>query len=74
MPRDTDAAERAIERVVLTVARRSDEGLIDAVVDLFADDAVLDVGSRSVRARSELLDFFGPGRTSDPDRQRSKHV
>jgi hypothetical protein len=60
MSRDTYAAERAIERVVLTVARRSDEGKIDAVVDLFADDAVLDVGTRRCAADRSSSTSPGP--------------
>ena len=74
MPGDPHLDGHAIERIVLTVARRSDDGRIDDVVAAFTDDAVLDTGARQVHGRDGLLEFFGPGRTSDPDRQRSKHV
>jgi ketosteroid isomerase-like protein len=64
-----------VEQVVLRVARCSDRADVPALVDNFADDAVLEAGGRTVQGRSALLEFFGGGRAAPPtDRERTKHV
>ena len=74
MTDDTAQAMLDVEQVVLRVARCSDQASIDDLLALFADDAVLDLGSRQVEGRAELFEFFGASPRPKDGRERTKHV
>jgi 3-phenylpropionate/cinnamic acid dioxygenase small subunit len=40
----------------------------------FAEDAVLEVGDRTVTGRDSIFEFFGGGSSSDAATERTKHV
>jgi 3-phenylpropionate/cinnamic acid dioxygenase small subunit len=62
------------QQVVLRVARGADRSDIPAMVSHFRENAVLEVGERTVEGREAIFQFFGGGTPSTSPTERTKHV
>ncbi len=62
------------EQVVRRVARCADRSDIGAMVELFSEDAVLDVGGRITNGRDAIFEFFGGATAAPSEKERTKHV
>ena len=62
------------EQVVRQVARAADRSDIATMMSHFSDDAVLEVGDRTVTGRDAIFTFFGGDKASPGDRERTKHI